>query len=385
MRYADRLDQLPVFVFSELRRRISELQGKGIDVISLGSGDPDQPTPEAVVRAAQSGLASATNHQYPENKGKAKFRKAVSSFYQYRFNVTLDPEGEVFPILGGKEAIHHLSMLMLSNQDVCLSPTPGYPPYRSGPILAGGQIFSMPLAEENGFQPDLSSIPSMVLEKAKLIYLNYPNNPTGAVATDTFFSLVVEFAREHNLLVVHDNAYSELAFDGYKPKSFLSTPGAFDIGVEVFSLSKGWNMTGWRVGSIVGNRDVISRYAHLKPNIDSGICGALQDGAITALTDERDFPKKMSKIYQARRDLVVSRLKTLGLDIKPQKATPFIWCKTPRQMESTKFTGDVLDRTGVVLSPGSAFGAAGEGYFRIALMTKDEALEEAIYRVEQIL
>jgi|TARA_B110000881_G_scaffold210878_1_gene218728 LL-diaminopimelate aminotransferase len=385
MKFSDRIDRLPPFLFAELRRKISKMRVSGIDVISLGAGDPDQPTPRQVISSACDAIQQPINHQYPENIGKFEFREAVAEFMKYRFNVELNSEKEIYPVLGGKEAIHHLAILFLMEGDICLSPSPGYPPYRSAPILAGSKVYPLPLEEKNNFLPDFSKIPSDVLNNANLLYLNYPNNPTGAIATEEFFLSVIQFAKNNNIAVVHDNSYSEISFDGYKPISFLQTKGAMDVGVEVFSLSKGWNMTGWRVGWMAGNPEIIERYAHLKPNIDSGIFGAIQSGAISALNEARDFPKHMSEIYQKRRDLMIKTLTNLGISVKPQLATPFIWAKTPKGYSSMEFANLILEKAAVVVSPGNSFGKHGEGYFRIALMADDKLIVEAALRIEDAL
>ncbi len=385
MKFADRLDRLPPYLFSELRQKVLDLRSQGVDVITLGAGDPDMPTPEPVIAAAQRAMADAVNHRYPDNRGKSEFREAAAAFMRNRFDVSLDPDCEIFPVLGGKEAIHHLAMICLEEGDVCLSPDPGYPVYHSAPVLAGAGVHPLPLLRKHSFLPDLDSVPAETLERARLIYVNYPNNPTGAVVDEDFFARVVAFAQQNDLIVVHDNAYSELSFDGYRPGSFLATPGAMDVGVEVFSLSKGWNMTGWRVGWLAGNREIIKRYGHLKPNVDAGIFGALQTAAITAVTSEHKFPQAMSAIYQQRRDLMVETLRDVGLDARPQCATPFLWVPTPEGQSSKQFCDRLLDKAGVVVSPGNAFGTAGEGFFRVALMVPDDRLREAAARIRGAL
>ena len=381
MRFASRLDQLPPYVFSELRRKITEKKAAGHDVISLGAGDPDLPTPDSIINAAVLGLRDPINHRYPDNQGKPEFRMAIANFMKNRFNIELDVGSEIYPCLGGKEAIHHLALLTLSPADVALSPDLGYPLYRTGPVLAGADVFAMPLVAEKRFLPDFEAIPKSELARARLMYLNYPNNPTGAIATPEFFAEVVEFARANDIVVVHDNAYSEISFDDYKPPSFLQTPGAIDIGVEVHSLSKSWNMTGWRLGWIAGNSEIISRYARLKPNVDAGIFGAMQFAAIKALTDERDFPGCMSKIYQDRRDLVRDLLTKAGLSVVDQKATPFMWVQVPDGFSSQEFADELFGVADVVVSAGSSFGTSGEGFFRIALMNQNQRLIEATERI----
>ena len=385
MHFADRLDRLPPYLFSELREKVSSLRSQGVDVITLGAGDPDMPPPDLIIEVAQRAMTDAANHRYPDNRGKPEFRKAAAEFMRDRFGVALDPENEIYPVLGGKEAIHHIAMICLTDGDVCLAPDPGYPVYRSAPVLAGADVYPLPLLSENDFLPDLDGVPAEIVERARLIYINFPNNPTGAIAGVDFFARVVAFAKQNDLIVVHDNSYSELSFDGYRPDSFLATPGARDIGVEVFSLSKGWNMTGWRVGWLAGNREIIGRYGHLKPNVDAGVFGAIQAAAVAAVTTEREFPKRMSKTYQRRRDQTVATLRDVGLDVRPQLATPFLWARVPKNQSSKQFCDMLLDRAGVVVSPGSAFGKAGEGFFRIALMVPDDRLHEAVTRICRVL
>lgn len=380
-KFAKRLESLPAFLFAEQKRKIEALRKTGVEVISLGAGDPDRPTPDVVVRAAQRALANPTHHRYPTNWGLDSFRGAVSAFMASRFGVVLDPEREILPALGGKEALHHVALACLEEGDICLAPDPGYPVYRSAPALAGAHAWPLPLRAERDFLPDLEAIPNHIRDRANLLYLNYPNNPTGAVASRAFFADVVAFAKEHDILVVHDNAYSEITFNGYRAPSFLETPGAKDVGVEIFSLSKGWNMTGWRAGWIAGNAQLIARYAHLKPNIDTGMFGAIQEAVIAALSCAREFPRQMSAMYRQRRDLMVRTLAEIGLQVVQPKATPFLWVKVPDGYTSATWTDHVLRQAGIVVSAGSAFGSHGEGYFRIALMVPDEELDKAAIRL----
>lgn len=385
MRFAQRLDHLPPFLFARLRDKVLELKARGVDVITLGAGDPDMPTPDVVIAAGQAALADPDNHHYPNNKGKPEFRAAASRFMEERFGVTLDPESEIFPILGGKEALHHLALCCLNLGELCLAPDPSYPVYHSAAALAGAEIHRLPLLSENGFLPDFGAVRPEVLDRARMLYLNYPNNPTGAVAGRAFFEDVVDLARRNDLIVVHDNAYSEIAFESPAPGSFLAAPGARDVGVEVFSLSKGWNMTGWRVGWVAGNAEIIARLAHLKPNIDAGMPGVMQDAAVAALTEARDFPARMSAVYRRRRDIMVRALRAGGLSVVPQKAGPFLWFPVPAGHSSTSFCDLLLETAGVVVSPGDAFGENGSGYARIALMVPDDRLELAAERILKAL
>jgi len=385
MRFARRLDAVPPYLFAELERKIAEKRAAGVDVISLGIGDPDLPTPEPVVEALASGARDRATHQYPTNHGSDEFRQAAADFYQARFGVELDPGSEVVPALGGKEAVGHMALALLDPGDVCLSPDPGYPPYTSGPVFAGADVHYLPLRPEHGFLPDLDTIPADVLRRANLLFLDYPNNPTGAVVRDGYFERAVELARANDLVVVHDNAYSELCYDGYLAPSFLETPGAKDVGVEIFSLSKGWNMTGWRAGLVSGNPEVVDRYRHLKTNLDSGMFEAVQRATVAALTEARDFPREMSGVYQRRRDLLAEALTAIGLDVQPPKATPYFWVPVPDGHTSASFTELVLEEAAVVVSPGPSFGPSGEGFVRLSMTVPDERLEEAARRIETSL
>jgi LL-diaminopimelate aminotransferase len=385
VRFSKRLDQVPPYLFAELERRISAMEAEGIDVISLGIGDPDLPTPKPVIEAAARAIRDPATHDYPTNHGTKAFREAVASFYRDRFGVELDPHGEIVPVLGGKEGVSHVALICLDPGDLCLSPDPGYPPYTSGPLFAGAEPYYLPLDEENGFLPDLGSIPADVTTRANLLFLNYPNNPTGAIVREGYFDQAVEFAREHDLIVVHDNAYSEICFEGYRAPSFLETPGAKDVGVEIFSLSKGWNMTGWRCALLAGNAEVVERYRQLKTNIDSGMFEAMQAAAAAALTEARDFPAEMSKVYERRRDLVAEALRAIGLHVTPPLATPYFWARVPEGYSSASFSELVLERAAVVVSPGSAYGPSGEGFVRISLTIPDERLNEAVSRIESAL
>jgi LL-diaminopimelate aminotransferase len=385
MRFAKRLDQVPPYLFAELERKISAMTAEGIDVISLGIGDPDLPTPEPVIEAAARALSDPSTHDYPTNHGTQGFRETVAAFYRERFGVALEPDGEIVPVLGGKEGVSHIALVCLDPGDLCLAPDPGYPPYTSGPLFANAEPYYLPLAEENGFLPALDSIPGDVLHRANLLFLNYPNNPTGAVAPPGFFERAIELARTHDLIVVHDSAYSEICFEGYCAPSFLAAPGAKDVGVEIFSLSKGWNMTGWRCALLAGNAEVVERYRQLKTNIDSGMFEAMQAAAVAALTDAREFPREMSMIYERRRDLVTGALGAIGLEVTPPQATPYFWVRVPERYTSESFSELVLERAAVVVSPGSAYGPSGEGFVRISLTVGDERLEEAVARIESAL
>jgi LL-diaminopimelate aminotransferase len=316
-----RLEAMPPYMFAELERRVAEKRAAGIDVISLGIGDPDRPTFPFIVEAMQKAVADPANHRYPSNRGREEFRRALADFYQRRFGVEIDPESEVIPAIGAKECIYNLCFAFLDEGDVALSADPGYPVYTGGPILAGADVELVPLLPELDFAPDLDAIDPMALSKARLMFLNYPNNPTGAVVSDGFFERVVELARRHDFLVVHDNAYSETTYDGYVAPSFLATPGAKEVGVEVFSLSKGFNMTGWRCAAILGNADAIATYWRLKTNVDSGLFEAVQLAGAAALAGPRVPIEEMNAIYARRRDLVVDALGEIGVDVDPPRGT----------------------------------------------------------------
>jgi LL-diaminopimelate aminotransferase len=385
VKFARRLDQVPPYLFAELERKIAEKEQAGIDVISLGIGDPDLPTPEPVVAALAEAARDPSTHRYPSNRGSKEFRDAAAGFYRRRFGIDLDPASEVVPALGGKEAVGHVCLALLDPGDLCLSPDPGYPPYTSGPLFAGADVEYLPLEEQNGFLPDLDAVSDEKAARANVLFLNYPNNPTGAVVGPGFFERAVEFGRAHDVVVVHDNAYSEITFDGYRAPSFLETPGAKEIGIEIFSPSKGWNMTGWRSGLVAGNAEVVERYRQLKTNLDSGMFEAVQRATIAALTDAEGFPREMSEVYRRRRDLVAEALAAIGLHVEPPKATPYFWVRVPEGYTSESFAELVLEQAAVVVSPGTAYGPSGEGYFRISLTVPDDRLSEAVRRIETSL
>jgi len=383
MKTSARLDRLPPYLFAELERKISAKRAAGVDVISLGIGDPDTPTPELAIDALAQAAADPGTHQYPSNRGRPELREAMTRFYDRRFGVALDPEAEIVPALGAKEAVFNLNLAFLDPGSVALAADPGYPVYTGGPLLAGGEVELMPLLPERGFTPDLLSIPAEVLERARLMYLNYPNNPTGAVVPTGFFEEVVAFAQEHDFLVVHDASYTETTFDGYVAPSFLETPGAKDVGIEVFSLSKGYNMTGWRTAAVVGNREAVEAYWKLKTNIDSGMFEAVQLAAAAALDEGDDVPRQMSRIYQRRRDLVIGALREIGVEVAAPKATIYVWAPVPEGHTSASYCELVLEESGVAVSPGAAYGPNGEGFFRISLTVGEERLSEAMERLRE--
>jgi LL-diaminopimelate aminotransferase len=379
MQPSSRLDRLPPYLFAELERKIREKKAAGVDVISLGIGDPDTPTPQPVIDALAQAARDPGTHQYPANRGRPELREAFARFYARRFGVTLDAETEIVPALGAKECVFNLNLAFLDPDSVALAADPGYPVYTGGPLLAGAEAVLMPLLPERGFAPDLDAIGADVAERARLLYLNYPNNPTGAILPDGLFERAVEFGREHDVLIVHDASYTETTFDGYVAPSLLETPGAREVGVEVFSLSKGWNMTGWRTAAIVGNAEAVATYWKLKTNIDSGMFEAVQLAAAAAL--DAGPPAEMSPIYQRRRDLVCDALAEIGVDVTPPKGTIYVWAPVPEGHTSASYCELVLEESGVVVSPGGSYGPNGEGFFRISLTVPDERLAEAVERL----
>ncbi len=386
MRSSRRLERIPPYLFAELERKVRTKRAQGIDVISLGIGDPDLPTFEPIVASAQRAVADPSTHRYPTNRGRAEFREAVAAFYRRRFAVELDPESEVMPAIGAKECVFNLNLAFLDPGDVALASDPGYPVYTAGPLLVGAEPVLMPLVPELNFAPDLEAIPREALERARLLYINYPNNPTGAIAPDGLFERVIGLAREYEILVVHDNAYSEITFDGYVAPSFLATPGAKEVGVEVFSLSKGYNMTGWRCAAIVGNADAIAHYWRLKSNVDSGLFEAVQLAGATALGPELDVHVRgMNEIYAHRRDLVCDALSAAGVEVSRPRGTIYVWAPVPKGFASAAdYCEHVLEQVAVVISPGDAYGPSGAGFFRISLTTPEERLMEAVERLRSL-
>ena len=386
MRPSSRLERIPPYLFAELERKVAAKRAAGVDVISLGIGDPDTPTYPPIVEAAQRAVADPSTHTYPSNRGRKEFRDAVAAFYARRFDVRLDPDTEVMSAIGAKECIFNLNLAFLNPGDVALASDPGYPVYTGGPLLVGGEPVLMPLVPDKAFAPDLDAIPRDALSRARLMFLNYPNNPTGAIVPEGLFEAVVEFARAHDILVVHDNAYSETTYDGYVAPSFLQTPGAKEVGVEVFSLSKGYNMTGWRCAAIVGNADAIELYWRLKSNIDSGNFDAVQLAGAAALAPEVDpYVREMNEVYRRRRDLVCDALAQAGVNVTPPKGTIYIWAPIPPGFDSAAaYCEHVLAHAAVVISPGGAYGTSGEGFFRISLTTPDDRLLEAVERIRRL-
>jgi LL-diaminopimelate aminotransferase len=383
-RTAERIRLLPRYLFAEIDKKIKAAQEKGIDVIKLGIGDPDSPTPDYIIKRMQEEVARPSNHTYPPDEGVKEFREAVAAYYLRRHGVELDPGKEVVPLIGSKEGIAHISFCFTNPGDVNLVPDPGYPVYGIGTLFAGGTPQTMPLLKANGFLPDLRSIPAEAARRAKLLFLNYPNNPTGAVATKEFFEEAVSFAREYNLIICHDAAYNEIAFDDYRPVSILEIEGAKEVAIEFNSLSKTFNMTGWRIGYAVGNSLAVEALYRFKTNVDSGLFKAIQYAGVEAFTNPlmEPFLEDLRKLYSGRRDVVVKALQDAGWDIDPPKATFYIWAPVPQGYTSQEFVTYILEKTGVVVTPGRGFGKNGEGYFRIALTVGEARLEEAMERIK---
>ena len=383
MKFASRIEKVPPYLFVGISRKIAEKRAQGIDVISFGIGDPDIPTPENVVEKLRETALDSPNHRYPETDGLPEFRQAVADWYQRRFGISVHPDKETLPLIGAKEGIGHAALCFIEPGDIALVPDPGYPVYSVGTWFAGGECHWMPLLEENGWMPDLDAIPDDVADKAKVIWLNYPNNPTGAIADADYFAKVVEFAKAHDIAVMHDASYSEVAFDGYRPISFLETPGAIDVGVEFHSLSKSYNMTGWRLGMAVGNEDIISALMVIKSNLDSGVPNAIQYMGMEAMELSQDAIDERNAIYEHRRDRVVQTLRDIGLDAIPPKASLYVWTRIPEGFTSAEFTALLLDEADIVVTPGNGYGEYGEGYIRLSLTINDEDMEKGLARLSE--
>ena len=381
MHFAQRVQQLPPYLFAEISRRIAAKRAQGVEVISFGIGDPDLPTPPHVIDALKRAAEVPANHRYPESDGLPELREAINEWYGRRFGVTFNPAKEILPLIGSKEGIGHVSLCFIDPGDTALIPDPGYPVYAAGTLFAGGQAYELPLEEESGWLPDLEAIPADVAHRARVIWINYPNNPTGAIADEAFFERVISFARKYDVMVLHDLAYSDVTFDGYQPPSFMQVPGAIDVGIEFNSLSKTYNMTGWRIGMAVGNPDMIDALARVKSNLDSGIPQAIQQMGIAAIRGPQDVVAAHNVIYQRRRDRVVQALRELGLRCSAPKASLYIWAKIPEGETSIGFAGRLLDDTGVVVTPGVGYGSQGEGYVRLSLTTPDEDVDEGLRRL----
>lgn len=382
IKYADRINSLPPYLFAAIDKAKAEIIKKGVDVINFGIGDPDMPTPHHIVEAMKKSLDNSARHRYPSYEGMPSFRNAAAQWYRRIMNVTLNPEDEVLTLIGSKEGIAHIPLAFLNPGDVSLVPDPGYPVYNIGSILASAKPFKMPLLAENEFLPDLDAIPGDIAKKAKMMFLNYPNNPTSATASLKFFEEVVDYANENDIIIVHDNAYSEMTFDGYKAPSFLNASGAKEVGIEIHSFSKTYNMTGWRLGFAVGNRDILAGLGKVKTNVDSGAFESIQEAGISALTGPQDCVRDMNKIYQKRRDVLLSGLMELGLDVKPPKATFYVWAHV--NGKASDFSKMLLEKAGIIAAPGNGFGEYGEGYVRFALTQSVDRINEAVERMRKL-
>jgi len=382
---AERLKKLPPYLFKEIDRKKSEVQAQGIDIIDLGVGDPDLPTPPHIIESLKKSAEDPANHQYPSYSGMSLFKETVAQWYQQRFGVNLDPNSEVVSLIGSKEGIAHFPLAFINPGDVVLVPSPGYPVYHIATLFAGGKSFFMPLIKKNNFLPDLEAIPADICTRARIIFLNYPNNPTSAIADLDFFKQVVEFANKHQIAICHDAAYTEMAFDGYSPPSFLEVEGAKEVGLEFHSLSKTYNMTGWRIGFAVGNKKAIEGLGAIKSNIDSGAFQAIQLAGIEAITGDQTCVRQMNEIYKRRRDIMVDGLNKLGFTVDSPKATFYLWVEVPSGFTSAQITSRLLEEAGLVVTPGNGFGEPGEGYFRIALTQKSDRLAEALNRLKKMV
>lgn len=383
-RYADRIHSLPPYLFAAIDEMKQQAMARGVDIINLGVGDPDLPTPGPIIHALQKAADNPTHHHYPSYDGMGSFRKAVAGWYHRRFGVTVDPATDVLTLIGSKEGIGHVPLAFVNPGDVVLVPSPGYPVYPVAASLAGGTVHVMPLLKQNGFLPDLAAIPKDVAARATLMFLNSPNNPTSVVMTKDYFSRVVAFAQEHQIVVCHDAAYSEIYYDGHRPPSFLEAEGANAVGIEFHSLSKTFNMTGWRLGFAVGNREVIAGLGKVKSNIDSGVFQAIQEAGIVALESDDTLTDGLRTIYQERRDVIVPKLRQLGLAVTTPMAAFYVWIEVPHGFTSSSFTAHLLEKAGIVTTPGNGFGDPGEGYIRMTLTTTTDRLAEAVERIQQI-
>ncbi|MSQ61418.1 MAG: LL-diaminopimelate aminotransferase [Dehalococcoidia bacterium] len=382
MELAERIRKLPPYLFVEISRRIAEKRAQGVDIVTFGIGDPDLPTPKHILAALKEAADVPANHRYPESEGLPELRQSIAGWYERRFGLAFDANKEVLPLIGSKEGIGHMALCLIDPGDVALVPDPGYPVYSIGTMFAGGESYLLPLTEENDFLVDFGAIPADVARRAKVLWLNYPNNPTGAVADIGFFEEAVAFAKKYDIVICHDGPYSEVAFDGYKPVSFLQAKGARDVGVEFHSFSKSYNMTGWRIGMAVGNPTLIDALMRVKSNLDSGIPQAIQRMAIAAVEGPQDTIGEHNAVYQRRRDRVVSVLQGMGLRVRPPKASLYVWARTPEGYTSAQYATRLLDDLGIVVTPGAGYGEHGEHYIRLSLTIADDRMEEGLRRME---
>ena len=384
MKLANRIEQLPPYLFVEISKKINEKRAQGIDVITFAIGDPDLPTPDRILDVLHAASDEPANHRYPESEGLPELRQAVADWYGSRFGVTLDRDTEVLPLIGAKEGIGHMALCLIDPGDIALVPDPAYPVYSIGTMFAGGETHWLPLEEENGWLPDLGAIPEDVARKAKVIWVNYPNNPTGAVADIGFYNELVAFAKKYDIAVCHDAPYSEIAYDGYRPVSLLEAKDAMDVGIEFHSLSKSYNMTGWRVGMAVGNAGLINALMRVKSNLDSGIPQAVQLMAIEALRGSQDCVTENVAVYQRRRDKLVAALTKIGMSVVPPQASLYVWARIPEGYTSADYAAKLIEEAAVVVTPGSGYGKYGEGYVRLSLTLPDDQVEEGARRIAEL-
>ena len=382
MKISDRINKVPPYLFFEISKKIQAKKAEGKEILDFGIGDPDIPTPDFILQKLIDESSNPVNHRYPESDGMIELRATIANWYKKRFKVNLNPENEVIGLIGGKEGIGHAALAFLDPGDIALVPDPHYPVYSRGTWFAGAECHFMPLKEENNFLPDLENIPSDILKRAKIMWINYPNNPTGAIAGLDFFNKAIEFGIKHDIAILHDAAYSEITYDGYRAPSIMEIPKSKEIAIEFHSLSKAYNMTGWRVGSVVGNKDLISAITTIKSNLDSGIPQAIQHMGIEALKSDGSVISNNIEIYKTRRDRLISALELIGLEIKSPKAGLYLWAKVPKGYNSASFTELLLEELDIVVTPGNGFGDSGEGYIRLSLTTPDEDIEKAIERLE---
>jgi len=383
MRIAKRIENLPPYLFVEISKKIAAKRAKGEDVVSFGIGDPDIPTPSHIIERLCQAAQDPVNHRYPETEGLPELRQAIAAWYKKRFAISLDPDREVLPLIGAKEGVAHIALCFIDPGDIALVPDPGYPVYSVGTELVGGESYYLPLTDKNDFLPDLNSIPDDVLKRAKLLWINYPNNPTGAVAGLDFFNEVVRFAKKHDLVVCHDGPYTEIAYDGYRPVSFMQAEEAMEVGVEFHSLSKSYNMTGWRIGMVVGNAEMVNALKTVKSNLDSGIPQAIQQAAIAALTSSQECVAEHNAVYQKRRDLVMETLNKIGIEARAPKGGLYVWAKVPQGYSSVDFATELLEKVNVVVTPGNGYGQSGEGFIRLSLTIKDADLVKGLSRLSE--
>jgi LL-diaminopimelate aminotransferase len=381
MKLADRVSRVPPYLFVQISRKIAEKRAQGIEVISFGIGDPDLPTPDNVLEAMREAALDPPNHRYPESDGLPEFRRSVAGWYERRFGVSLDPDTEVLSLIGAKEGIGHAALCFIDPGDMALIPDPGYPVYSVGTLFAGGESYTLPLLEENGWLADLDAIPEDIAHRAKVLWINYPNNPTGATAELDYFEKVVDFAKRYDIAVMHDSCYTEIAYDGYKPASYLQARGAIDVGLEFHSLSKTYNMTGWRLGMAVGNAKMIEGLMVVKSNLDSGVPQAIQLMGIEAMDGPLDSVDERNAVYQRRRDVLCEALKSIGLEVEPPKASLYIWARVPDGYTSVQFSERLLEELDILVSPGTGYGTYGEGYVRLSLTISDDDLDVALDRM----